>query len=59
MTVKTIERIAPTNVRIIQRDFDNQLELFRKNANPWADVVSAKVDNFREGALLDNVFMLS
>jgi hypothetical protein len=47
-TVNTIERTVPAIVRTHQDDLESQLELFRKNANPCADVVSANVLNLRE-----------
>ena len=55
--MKTTEKIVQTIVRKAQADLENQLELFRKNENPWAEVISAKVLTCKEELCSDILFM--
>jgi hypothetical protein len=57
-TVKTMERTVPAMVRMHQADLENQLELFRKKAKPWADVVSAKAVTLRDEFFSAKIFFI-
>ena len=43
LTVKKMEKKQPSRMRLSQAALESQQELAMKNANPWAEVISAKV----------------